>query len=109
MHYLALATDYDETIADNSVVDKPTLAALERLRGAARRLILVTGREFTDLQRVMPRLDLFDLVVAENGAVRRLIRSEDVYNTFVSAVGPLRRRSMEANRRHLRLIDVRLA
>jgi len=69
MHYLALATDYDGTIADDGVVDKPTLAALERLRGRARRLILVTGRDLTDLQRVMPRLDLFDLVVAENGAL----------------------------------------
>ena len=69
MHYLALATDYDGTIADDGVVDKPTLAALERLRGDARRLILVTGRELSDLQRVMPRLDLFDLVVAENGAL----------------------------------------
>jgi HAD superfamily hydrolase (TIGR01484 family) len=69
MHYLALATDYDGTIADDGVVDKPTLAALERLRGGARRLILVTGRDLTNLQRVMPRLDLFDLVVAENGAL----------------------------------------
>ena len=69
MHYLALATDYDGTIADDGVVDKSTLAALERLRGGARRLILVTGRDLADLQRVMPRLDLFDLVVAENGAL----------------------------------------
>jgi hydroxymethylpyrimidine pyrophosphatase-like HAD family hydrolase len=69
MHYLALATDYDGTIADEGVVDEPTLAALERLRGGGLHLILVTGRELTDLQRVMPRLDLFDLVVAENGAL----------------------------------------
>jgi hydroxymethylpyrimidine pyrophosphatase-like HAD family hydrolase len=69
MHYLALATDYDGTIADEGVVDKSTLAALERLRGGARRLILVTGRDLTDLRRAMPRLDLFDLVVAENGAL----------------------------------------
>lgn len=69
MHYFALATDYDGTIADDGVVDKLTLAALQRWRDGARRLILVTGRELTDLQRVMPRLDLFDLVVAENGAL----------------------------------------
>jgi HAD superfamily hydrolase (TIGR01484 family) len=69
MYYLALATDYDGTIADDGVVDKPTLAALERLRGGARHLILVTGRDVADLRRVMPRLDLFDLVVAENGAL----------------------------------------
>ncbi len=69
MHYLALATDYDGTIADDGVVDKLTLAALEKLRGGSRRLILVTGRDLTDLRQAMPRLDLFDLVVAENGAL----------------------------------------
>ncbi len=69
MHYVALATDYDGTIAHQGEVDEPTLAALDRLRGASRKLILVTGRELDDLIRVMPRLDLFDLVVAENGAV----------------------------------------
>jgi HAD superfamily hydrolase (TIGR01484 family) len=69
MHYVALATDYDGTIAHNGEVDPPTLAALERLRGASRRLILVTGRELDDLIRCMDRLDLFDLVVAENGAL----------------------------------------
>jgi hydroxymethylpyrimidine pyrophosphatase-like HAD family hydrolase len=69
MRYLALATDYDGTIADDGVVDKYTIAALERLRNGGRHLILVTGRDLPDLQRVMPRLELFDLVVAENGAL----------------------------------------
>ena len=69
MHYVALATDYDGTIAHDGEVDEPTLAALDRLRGANRRLILVTGRELEDLIRCLPRLDLFDVVVAENGAV----------------------------------------
>jgi hypothetical protein len=45
------------------------LFSLERLRGGARQLILVAGRDLNDLQRVMPRLDLFNLVVAENGAL----------------------------------------
>ena len=69
MHYLTLATDYDGTIAHDGVVDDATLAALERLRGSSRRLVLVTGRELDDLLRVMPRIELFDLVVAENGAL----------------------------------------
>ena len=69
MHYLALATDYDGTIAHDGVVDEATIGALERLRGGARRLILVTGRELSDLRGVMPRLDLFDMIVAENGAL----------------------------------------
>jgi len=69
MHYVALATDYDGTIAHHGVLDAPTLAALQRLRGASRRLILVTGRELDDLIRVQPDLGVFDIVVAENGAL----------------------------------------
>jgi HAD superfamily hydrolase (TIGR01484 family) len=81
MHYVALATDYDGTVAHDGVVEESALAALERLRTANRRLILVTGRELPDLQRVMPRLDLFDLVVAENGAL--------LYRPAVSEERPL--------------------
>lgn len=65
----ALITDYDGTIAHDGVVDEAALAALERLRAAGWCLVLVTGRELGDVQRLMPRLDVFDRVVAENGAV----------------------------------------
>ena len=69
MRYLALACDYDGTIALAGIVDAPTLAALERLRASGRKLLLVTGRELDDLCRVFPHITLFDLVVAENGAL----------------------------------------
>lgn len=69
MRYLALATDYDGTIARDGVVDDPTLAALRRLRDSGRRLILVTGRELDDLFSTFAHGDLFDRVVAENGAL----------------------------------------
>jgi hydroxymethylpyrimidine pyrophosphatase-like HAD family hydrolase len=69
MRYLALCCDYDGTIAHNGLVDEATLAALERLLASGRRLLLVTGRELADLKAVFPRLDLFDQVVAENGAL----------------------------------------
>lgn len=69
MHYLGLATDYDGTLAHDGIVDEATIPPLEALRRSSRRLILVTGRELPDLQRVMPRLELFDRVVAENGAL----------------------------------------
>src|SRR5436305_13494809 len=69
MQYVVLATDYDGTIAHDGLVDDDTIAALTRLRTSSRRLILVTGRELPDLERVMPRLDLFERVVAENGAL----------------------------------------
>ena len=39
------------------------------MRKSGRKLILVTGRDLLDLQRVFPQLELFDLVVAENGAL----------------------------------------
>jgi hydroxymethylpyrimidine pyrophosphatase-like HAD family hydrolase len=69
MRYQALATDYDGTIADNGRVDETTLAALERARAAGLRLLLVTGRELSDLFNTFDRGDLFDRIVAENGAV----------------------------------------
>jgi hydroxymethylpyrimidine pyrophosphatase-like HAD family hydrolase len=69
MRYRVLATDYDGTIAHDGMVDEPTLAAAERLKQSGRRLILVTGRELDDLLRVFPRPDVFDRIVAENGAV----------------------------------------
>jgi len=73
--YLALATDYDGTIARHNVVDESTLAALARFKQSGRRLILVTGRILEELRDVCPRLDLFDRVVAENGAL--FFRPED--------------------------------
>lgn len=69
MFYRALATDYDGTIATAGRLPAPTRAALLRWREAGRVLLLVTGRELNDLTRVCPELDLFDLVVVENGAV----------------------------------------
>lgn len=72
MSYLALATDYDGTLATEGAVDPATVAALQRWRAAGRQLILVTGRMMADWLAVFPQyapLDLFDWVVTENGAV----------------------------------------
>src|SRR6185369_10471402 len=69
MRYLALATDYDGTLAHDGVTGDDTLEALWRLRQSGRKLILVTGRELPDLERVFPHMEVFDRVVAENGAV----------------------------------------
>jgi len=69
MRYLALACDYDGTIAWDSVVSERTIEALLDLKQTGRKLILVTGRELDDLLKVFPQIDLFDCVVAENGAV----------------------------------------
>jgi len=69
LYVLALATDYDGTLASQGVVDAATLKALERFKATGRRLILVTGRELPDLKRCFPQLGIFDRVVAENGAL----------------------------------------
>ena len=67
--YLAVATDYDGTLAHDGVVDAATLEALRRLREADMSLLMVTGRELPSLASVFPHLHLFDRVVAENGAL----------------------------------------
>ncbi len=69
MRYHALACDYDGTIATNGHVPETTINALEKVRKSGRKLLLVTGRKLDDLLRIFPRLDLFDRVVAENGAL----------------------------------------
>jgi hydroxymethylpyrimidine pyrophosphatase-like HAD family hydrolase len=69
MRYLALATDYDGTIAHDGDVDAPTVDALKRARDSGRRLILVTGRQLERLFPIFPDYALFDRIVAENGAL----------------------------------------
>src|SRR5690349_3028799 len=69
MRYLALASDYDGTLAHDGLVDQATVESLKNLRKSGRKVILVTGRELPDLERVFPHLNVFDRVVAENGAV----------------------------------------
>ena len=69
MYIVCLASDYDGTLAHDGSVDQATVQALERLKRSGRKVLLVTGRELPDLIAVCPRLDLFDRVVAENGAL----------------------------------------
>ncbi|MGH7516524.1 MAG: HAD family hydrolase [Gemmatimonadales bacterium] len=69
MRYHALVCDYDDTLATHGQLDEATLAALERVRASRRKLVLVTGRELPDLMQVFPGIELFDRVVAENGAL----------------------------------------
>jgi HAD superfamily hydrolase (TIGR01484 family) len=66
---LNLACDYDETLASGGQVGPSTLEALARLKSSGGKTILATGRELDDLLEVFPEVLLFDLVVAENGAV----------------------------------------
>jgi hydroxymethylpyrimidine pyrophosphatase-like HAD family hydrolase len=65
----ALATDFDGTLALHGEVSDATLAALARFKASGRKLVMVTGRELPDLGRVFPHLGMFDMVIAENGAL----------------------------------------
>lgn len=69
MNYLALATDFDGTLATDGMVEESTLKALERWQQSGRQLILITGRQLDNLIAHIPVINVFDWVIAENGAV----------------------------------------
>src|SRR6516162_4894896 len=69
MRYHALAADYDVTLAHHGRIDEPTWTALRKLRESGRKMIMVTGRELDELLALLPSPDVFDRIVAENGAL----------------------------------------
>jgi HAD superfamily hydrolase (TIGR01484 family) len=69
MRYFCLTCDYDGTLARDGKVLPTTIDALKATRASGRMLALATGRELDDLLRVFPEAELFDRIVAENGAV----------------------------------------
>src|SRR5512144_333309 len=69
MRYTAVALDFDGTIAHDGVVPPHVVEGLRRLKETHRALLLVTGRELPELLAIFPPIDVFDRVVAENGAL----------------------------------------
>ena len=69
LRWQAIAADYDGTVANEGRVAKDTLQMLQRVRESGRKIVLITGRELESLQSVFTQLDVFDLIVAENGAL----------------------------------------
>lgn len=69
MRIRVLALDFDNTIAVNDQLDNDVAAALQEARGSGMLRVLVTGRILSDLQPLLPTPNLFDAIVAENGAV----------------------------------------
>jgi hypothetical protein len=69
MKLCVLALDYDGTIAQNGRAEPLALESVREARARGLVVILVTGRILADLQRVLPEHELFDAIVAENGAV----------------------------------------
>jgi phosphoglycolate phosphatase (TIGR01487 family) len=69
MRYTAVALDFDGTIAHDSEVPAHVVDGLRRLKETGRKVLLVTGRELPELLAIFKPIDLFDRVVAENGAL----------------------------------------
>ena len=69
MRYRVLATDYDGTLAKHGQVSESTISALRRLKESGRRAVLVTGRLLHEIREICDGIELFDVIVAENGAV----------------------------------------
>ena len=57
------------TLAHHGLIDEDTWAALRRLRESGRKLIMVTGRRLEELLELLPQPEVFDRIVAENGAI----------------------------------------
>jgi hydroxymethylpyrimidine pyrophosphatase-like HAD family hydrolase len=68
MHYRALACDGDGTLTTWGLMAAATRRALERLRDSGRKLLLVTG-ETADEIGDFHHIELFDLVVGEDGGI----------------------------------------
>lgn len=94
MRFVALACDYDGTIAHGGNVAGATLRALHDVRESGRKLILVTGRQLDDLLEAFPGASVFDRIVAENGGVlfrpetrERILLTRPVDLGLVDALG----------------------
>ena len=69
MQFTVLASDYDGTLATHGELRVRTVEALQRVAESGRKLVLVTGRTLDGLALICPDADIFDIIVAENGAV----------------------------------------
>jgi hydroxymethylpyrimidine pyrophosphatase-like HAD family hydrolase len=68
MKFSVLALDYDGTIAREGKTHSTIVDAIREARSRGITVILVTGRILADLRRMFDTQDLFDVIVAENGA-----------------------------------------
>ena len=66
--YFVLATDGDGTLVRGGHMGVKTVAALKRWKATGRKLVLVTGETARQVDD-FPHVNLFDRVVAENGAL----------------------------------------
>ena len=85
MKLRVLALDYAGTIATNGSLHEEVRAAIAEVRSRGIVVLLATGRMLSDLRVLLGDLEIFDAVVAENGAVLALPK---VGRTFAFAAAP---------------------
>jgi hydroxymethylpyrimidine pyrophosphatase-like HAD family hydrolase len=105
MHLIALACDLDGTLADSGEVAADTWALLRQAKTAGLALLLVTGRILQSFTPDGPYAEIFDAIVAEDGAVvycdAAVWTSQHQFNRAPgSAVDPTGAR--DGDRRHTR-------
>lgn len=103
MRYHALAADFDGTLAHDGVISQATTEALLRLKSSGRKLLMVTGRELEELLGICPQVEVFDRIVAENGA---LVYHPDTKEIKVLAERPPERFINELRRRGVKPLSV---
>src|SRR5262249_4037279 len=103
MRYYALAADYDGTLAHDGKIDPDTWAALRKLHESGRKLVMVTGRELDELLALLEHPDLFERIVAENGA---LVYHPETKETRPLAAAPPERFVAELKRRGVKPVAV---
>ena len=83
----AVAVDYDGTLTEGDRPDDDVLAAVRETRASGRAVVLVTGRILSELRAAFPGVDeVFDAIVAENGAV---LADVDGVRDLATPVDPL--------------------
>ncbi len=82
MHLKVLAFDLDGTIAEDGVVAAETWRVLRRAQRAGRALLLVTGRALDTFTAEGPFAEVFEAIVAENGAAVFFPRNDSVVLPF---------------------------
>ncbi len=90
MPYRMLAFDHDETLAVDGTIQPRTVAALAAAKKAGWLLAMVTGRSHQRILEICPCVDLFDLIVDENGAVLYSPATGEVEDLAAAPDGRLR-------------------
>ena len=89
MHISVIATDFDGTISQGDRMAPEVMRVLHRWRERGQFTVLVSGRPFEFLHTLQKSEPVFDLIVAENGAVLYNPRNDEMSLPFGEVPGDL--------------------